>query len=279
MYPDGFVSNDTIVTAIGTGAGCCSSSRGGSPGDIGVASWPSRSLFPDGWRELLASSLPLYTRMPEDLRTRLEPLVRRFIDDVRFVGCDGLEVTAEMRLVIATQACLLIAENDQTAYRDLMSVLVYPDAFVINREDEDEAGVVTQYEDVISGESVETARVLLSWRDVQERPEDGEILNVVLHEFAHYLDHSVDGVFTDLEGRNKNLEDWHAILEREFNAHVEAVERDEPTLIHPDGADHPAEFFAYSTEVFFEAPRELLARHPDLYAGSQTSYGLDPAGW
>ncbi len=202
-------------------------------------------------------SLPLYNRMPEALRGRLEPLVRRFIDDVRFVGCDGLEVTAEMRLVVATQACLLVVENDQTAYRELMSVLIYPDAFVVNREEEDEAGVVTEFEDALSGESVDTARVLLSWRDVMEPPAEGEVFNVVLHEFAHYLDHSVDGVFTDLEGRNRNLEDWHAILEREFNAHVAAVEQDEHTLIHPDGADHPAEFFAYSTEVFFEASREM----------------------
>jgi Mlc titration factor MtfA (ptsG expression regulator) len=279
MSQDGYVSNDTIVTMLAAGAAVLIL--------IGVwFAWRHRRRelaiaepFPDGWRELLAANLPLYTRMPETLRLRLEPLVRRFLGDIRFVGCDGLQVTAEMRLIIAMQACLLIVENDQTAYRDLMSVLIYPDAFVVNREDEDEAGVVTQYEDAISGESVETARVLLSWRDIKERPADGEILNVVLHEFAHYLDHSVDGAFTDLEGSNKNLEDWHAILEREFTAHVAAVEREEHTLIQADGADHPAEFFAYSTEVFFEAPRELLARHPELYGGLKRAYGLDPAEW
>lgn len=279
MSPEVDISNDTVVTFLAAIAGVIALV-------IAWFAWRHRRRelaiaepFPDGWRELLVQGLPLYTRMPEALRSRLEPLVRRFLNGIRFVGCDGLEVTAEMRLIVATQACLLIVENDQTAYRDLMSVLIYPDAFVVNREEEDDAGVVTEYEDAISGESVDTARVLLSWRDVKEPSEDGEIINVVLHEFAHYLDHSVDGVFTDLEGRNRNLEDWHAILEREFNAHVAAVERGEHTLIQPDGADHPAEFFAYSTEVFFEASREMKERHPLLYDGLKRAYGLDPADW
>ncbi len=84
-----------------------------------------------------------------------------------------------------------------------MSVLLYPDEFVVNRTTEDEAGVVTQYEDVLSGESVDTARVVLSWRDIKEPLEEGDICNVVLHEFAHYLDHSVDGAFTDVEDRQQ----------------------------------------------------------------------------
>jgi Mlc titration factor MtfA (ptsG expression regulator) len=235
--------------------------------------------FPAEWRALLESSLALYRRMPRDLRMRLEPLVRAFLNDVRFVGCDGLAVTDEMRLIIAAQACLLIVENDPHAYRDLMSVLIYPDEFVVNRTDEDEAGVVTEFEDVLAGESIDTARIVLSWRDVTETPAEGEICNVVLHEFAHYLDNSVAGAFTDIEGRNEALEDWHDILESEFSAHCEAVDEGKETLVNPDGAEHPAEFFAYATEVFFEASVEMRDRHPLLYDGLKRAYRLDPAGW
>jgi Mlc titration factor MtfA (ptsG expression regulator) len=235
--------------------------------------------FPDEWREWLMASCPVYRRMPEALRRRLEPAVRAFLRDIRFVGCNGLTVTDEMRVLIATQACMLIVARHPGAYRDLMSVLVYPEEFVVNRQAEDEAGVVTEFEDVLSGESHDTSRIVLSWRDVIEPPAEEEICNVVLHEFAHYLDSSVGGDFTDLDSRHESLQDWHEILEAEFNDHADAVENDEDTLINPDGAEHPSEFFAYATEVFFEAPEALKDRHPKLYEGLKETYGLDPASW
>lgn len=235
--------------------------------------------FPEEWRAFLNRFSTVYSRMPEDLRRRLEPVVRAFLRDVRFVGCNGLTVTDDMRVLIAAQACMLIAERNPGAYRDLMSVLLYPEEFVVNRRDESEAGVVTEFEDVLSGESHDTSRIVLSWRDVIEAPGEDEICNVVLHEFAHYLDSSVGGDFTDLESRHESLQDWHEILEAEFNNHADAVERDEDTLINPDGAEHPSEFFAYATEVFFEAPAALKDYHPRLYEGLKQAYGLDPAAW
>ena len=235
--------------------------------------------FSPAWRVLLESSLPLYSRMPPALRLTLEPLVRTFLDDVRFVGCDGLTVTDEMRLVIAFQASVLVARRNPNAYHDLMSVLIYPEQFVVSRTNEDEAGVVTEFEDVLSGESQDTSRIVLSWRDIQEPPAEGEVFNVVLHEFAHYLDNSVGGAFTDLEDRSEALQDWHDVLESEFNAHCAALEAGADTLIDPEGAEHPSEFFAYATEVFFEAPAPMKQRHPHLYAGLQGAYGLDPASW
>jgi hypothetical protein len=235
--------------------------------------------FPADWREFLNASSAVYRRMPEDLRKRLEPVVRAFLRDIRFVGCNGLAVTDEMRVLIATQACMLIVARNPDAYRDLISVLLYPEEFVVNRRDEDEAGVVTEFEDVLSGESHDTSRIVLSWRDIIEPPAEGEICNVVLHEFAHYLDSSLGGEFTDLESRHESLQDWHDILEAGFNDHVDAVENDEETLVNPDGAEHPSEFFAYATEVFFEAPAALKDRHPRLYEGLKQAYGLDPAAW
>lgn len=235
--------------------------------------------FPPEWRSLLEDALPLYSRMPPALRTRIEPIAHSFLADVAFVGCQGLEVTDEMRLVIAVQACLLIVERDPTAYSTLSSVLIYPDEFVVNQADEDETGVVTEGEQVLSGQTVDTARIILSWRDVQESGSDGEPYNVVLHEFAHYLDHSVDGVLSDTGARREAFEAWHDVLDREFDALCEALDRGEETLIDPYAAEHPAEFFAVATETFFEAAAEFRRRHPPLYTELQRFYGLDPATW
>jgi Mlc titration factor MtfA (ptsG expression regulator) len=235
--------------------------------------------FPHHWRELLEARLPLYARMPMDLRLRLEPVVRAFLADVEFVGCAGLEVTDEMRLVIAAQACLLIVEHGPDAYSSLRSVLVYPDEFVVEEAEEDEAGVVIEGTRVLSGQTFETDRIVLSWRDVRESSPNGDAYNVVLHEFAHYLDHSVGGALTSVSSRHEALKDWHEILEREYQALCDAVERGEETLIDPYGAEDPAEFFAVATETFFELPHEMRELHPHLYDELRRFYGLDPVSW
>jgi Mlc titration factor MtfA (ptsG expression regulator) len=101
----------------------------------------------------------------------------------------------------------------------------------------------------------------------------------VLHEFAHYLDNSVGGLLTDTESGSEKLKDWHDMLAREYEAFCDAVDRDEETLIDENAAEHPAEFFAYATEVFFEQPARLVRQHPALYAQLRSFYGLDPAAW
>ena len=45
------------------------------------------------------------------------------------------------------------------------------------------------------------------------------------------------------------------------------------------GATNPAEFFAVATESFFEKPRQMKKRHPDLYEELRLYYRLDPAEW
>jgi MtfA peptidase len=238
-----------------------------------------REPFPPAWRNLLERSVPLYRKLPGDLRSRLEPHVREFLLDVDFIGCQGLAVTDEMRLVIATQACLLIVGSRAGKFRSLYSVLLYPEEFVVAEKDEDEAGVVTEGTRALSGQTFETSRIVLSWRDVQEGSAEDEAYNVVLHEFAHYLDHSVGGALTKPSSRHRALERWHAVLSREYEALCDAVDAGEPTLIDPYGAEHLEEFFAVATETFFELPRELQRLHSHLYAELSRFYGLDPASW
>ena len=235
--------------------------------------------FPAEWRALLERSLPLYRRIPPDLRLKLEPVVRAFLHDVQFIGCRGLQVTEEMRLVIAVQACLLVVARDPRAYESLGSVLLYPDEFVVNQTDEDEAGVVTEGESVLSGQSLDTAQIVLSWQDVQDHGSEGEIYNVVVHELAHFLDNALDGTLTDTRSGREDFEAWHDLLEREYRALCDAVDRGDDTLIDPYGTESTIEFFAVATEAFFEQPAQLQRLHPALYTGLATFYGLDPADW
>jgi hypothetical protein len=70
---------------------------------------------------------------------------------------------------------------------------------------------------------------------------------------------------------------WARVLGKEYDALVREAERHHRTLIDRYGAVNPAEFFAVVTETFFEKPRELRARHAELYDQMRSFYLQDPA--
>jgi MtfA peptidase len=230
---------------------------------------------------LLHARLPVYGRLPESLRQRLTGAIRIFLADKRFVGCNGLTVTAEMRMVIAAHACLLIVNRpgvpERGVYPELQSILVYPDEFVVPEEHEDENGLVTAGRQVLSGQAWEASRIILSWADVEAS--DGDY-NVVLHEFAHYLDME-DDVMNGAPalGSRDRYTAWSAAFTKEYEQLEADLEAARDTLIDPYAATDPAEFFAVVTEVFIGRPHELAREHPDLYGLLSEYYGYDPRDW
>ncbi|HJS22587.1 MAG TPA: M90 family metallopeptidase [Steroidobacteraceae bacterium] len=237
--------------------------------------------LPAAWREHFERELPFYRAMPADLRARLDGLVQQFVAEKEFVGCRGLEVSLEMKLTIAAQACLLVVNRAARLYDELHSVLVYPAAFIAPHEHHDEAGVVHRHDRVLSGETWDTHRVILSWDDVQaSAAERGSGFNVVYHEFAHYLD-AEDGHVNGapLLGESVHYERWSKVMKEEFEKLQDAAARNQPTLIDPYGAEDPGEFFAVVTETFFELPAELREQHAALYDEFRRYYRLDPASW
>lgn len=220
-------------------------------------------------------NVPAARRMPPGLRARLEALMGAFLAEKEFVGCNGLVVTDEMRATIAALASLLVLGR-RGHYDELHSILLYPTAFWVEDEVEDEAGVVERRRRVLSGEAWQSSRIILSWDDVLEAArEPGSGYNVALHEFAHYLD--AEGL--GLAGSDRPLADWADDLAAEFESLLDAVDRGDDTFLDPYAAEDEGEFFAVASEDFFERPAGLRSEHPRLYALLREFYALDPAAW
>lgn len=221
-------------------------------------------------RQLLDAEVRLWRRLPAPLKERLLPRIEEFLQRVPFEGAHGFEVTEAMRVTIAAQACIVTLGADDYPFDALHGVTVHPDEFLVEERDEDEeTGVVTEGYRALSGQAQGSDRIVLSWRDVAdaETREDG--YNVVIHEFTHFLEHSHPGGDPAA----------HAALESAHAALCDAVDRGEPTLLDPYGAEDLTEFLAVAAEFFFELPRELRARHPTLYVLLRDSFKLDPASW
>jgi len=145
--------------------------------------------LPESVRDAADFRLPIRARLPAALRRRHDGLINAFLAEKRFVECNGLVIDDEIRATIAAQACLLLLGRPGSLYDDLRSILVYPTAFWVEDEVHDEDGLVTRRRRALSGEAWDSHRIVLSWEDITESaatPDDG--FNLVLHEFAHYLE-------------------------------------------------------------------------------------------
>lgn len=237
--------------------------------------------FPAEWIAILQANIPVYSRLPEVLRSQLHGGIKRFIRDKKFYGCDGLVMTDEIRVTIAGEACLLLLNRSTNHFYKLHHILVYPDSFVASREEQNEAGVVSQKSTGLLGESWSRGKVILSWDDVIKGASnfsDGH--NVVLHEFAHQLDQesgSANGA--PLLGARSSYQRWATVLSEEFVQLQRQTQHGYRSVIDQYGATNPAEFFAVVTETFFERPHQLRKRHPELFEQMKDFYAVDPSQW
>jgi Mlc titration factor MtfA (ptsG expression regulator) len=138
-------------------------------------------------------------------------------------------------------------------------------------------GHVLEGEDARLGEAWRDGVVILAWDEVKcgaADVRDGQ--NVVLHEFAHQLDQqdgTADGTPV-LESRSQYMS-WARVLGAEYERLRRNAWLGRPGLLDEYGATDPAEFFAVATECFFEKPKELRRKHPELYDELLAYYRLD----
>lgn len=237
-----------------------------------------REAVPPAWREIVARNVPLAARLPAPDQERLLRLTQVFLRDKPMEGV-GLELTEEIRVTVAAQACLLLLHLDYPCYPTLRRVLIYPGVFHPRRTDMPRFGEIHREPQATLGEAWTSGVVVLSWDSSlvgSLNPEEGH--NVVLHEFAHVLDGengAMDGL--PLLDHPSAYRTWGYVFRALYERQVEAALDGGETPLHPYGATNPAEFFAVATEAFFQTPAALRQRLPDLYEELRKFYRQDPA--
>lgn len=241
----------------------------------------SAAPFPPEWDTILEKKVAFYRRLPDNLREQLRRDIKIFLDEKRFEGLGGLEMTDEIRVTIAAGACLLLLNRENRNYPGLISILVYPGAYVAEETAHIGGGVYVEGPVVRLGESWKHGSVVLAWDNVKQgalNPGDGH--NVVLHEFAHQLDQE-DGLAdgAPVLGEQSGYAVWAEIMNEEYERLREISEHNGESVMDEYGATDPAEFFAVATETFFEKPLQLKKKSPYLYAELKEFYKVDPAEW
>jgi Mlc titration factor MtfA (ptsG expression regulator) len=237
--------------------------------------------LPDEWRSIVGRNVPYYRCLPKEQQAELDGLIQVFLAEKSFEGAGGLEMTDEIRVTIAAQACMLLLGREPRFYPGLDAIIVYPHAYVAGQARRNPDGTVTDRAQVRLGESWKQGALVLSWGDVvrgARNIHDGH--NVVFHEFAHQLDAesgAADGA-PPLE-KGSMYASWARVLGAEYEDLTRRLRRHAPTFLRAYAATNHAEFFAVTTEFFFERPRAMRASHPELYEQLAAFYRQDPAKW
>jgi Mlc titration factor MtfA (ptsG expression regulator) len=236
--------------------------------------------IPPEWDAIVQRNVALARHLPPADRERLLRLAQLFLDEEPMEGCNGLELTEEIRVTIAAQACLLLLNLRYPRYPRLKRILVYPGTFVPHRiRPLGSGGTVEQPPVPELGEAWESGTVILSWpSSLAGGRNRSDAHNVVLHEFAHVLDQE-DGVADGVPILEppSSYRVWGYVMGHHFTRHRQLVEQAAETGLDPYGATNRAEFFAVVTEAFFEQPHELLQEAPEVYEELRKFYNQDPA--
>ena len=72
--------------------------------------------FPEEYVQFIKKYIPIYERLPEELKTQLQGFINVFLGEKKFVGCGGQEITDEVKVTIAAQACMLLLNRKTNFY-------------------------------------------------------------------------------------------------------------------------------------------------------------------
>jgi len=239
----------------------------------------ARRAIPDALWDAVLARYPFLARLSEADRAELRRLSSLFLDSKEFTGAQGFTVTDDVAVSVAAQACLPVLRLGLGGYEGFVGIVIHPDEVLARRSVTDEAGVVHEYDEPLSGEAMEHGPVMLSWRDVDDAGQTADdAYNVVIHEFVHVLD-MADGMADGVPGIADAAahQAWVRTMDAEYAAFCDLVDCGRETLLDPYGAHGPDEFFAVAAEAFFVAPRRFVAEHPRLYAAFRDWFRQDPA--
>ncbi len=139
-------------------------------------------------------------------------------------------------------------------------------------------GLHLEGQTALEGQAWHRGPVIISWADVVD-PQRSTPHNLVVHEFSHQLDMLDD----DADGipplPQEQQEVWSDVNERALDQLRADCASGRGGVLDCYGCENPAEFFAVSSEAFFEAPDELAAEYPELFEQLRAFYRSDPRIW
>ena len=228
-----------------------------------------REPFPAEWEAVLQRDVVFFRVLDASAQQRFRRQIQVFLGEKRITGIK-VQVDTVTRLLAAASAVIPIFGFPDWEWDQITEVLIYPTRFDGEFKFGDEQGrnilgmvgtgslnrlMILSKPDLISG-----------FRNATDKR------NVGVHEFAHLID-KTDGVIDGVPRvglDRQTIGPWLDLVRRKM-AEIEAGKSD----INRYGLTNEAEFFAVTSEYFFERPGTMRRKHPVLYEALERVFNQD----
>lgn len=193
---------------------------------------------------------------PVDQREFLER-IQWFIANKDFQGMEGLQMTNEIRTIVAASAIQITFRLPLWKFPSFQTFRIHPESFY--------SRMLRKY---LKGGAGHTGQVWFSLKDYREGfadPDNG--INLGLHEMAHAL-------VVEMQNGKLDHEFTHAFerIEALAKDRIPKIKNKQFTYLRAYAGTNDMEFIAVTTEYFFEQPDKLRAADPELYEAFSELY-------
>lgn len=214
--------------------------------------------IPENYKSLLSGQVPFYNNLDEERKSEFETRVQHFLATTRITGVNTVVEDID-KVLTAASAVIPIFNFPGWEYVNLHEVLLYPDSFDHEFQQE---GTNRSVIGMVGNGAMNHVMILSQHELRQAFVNKTGKTNTAIHEFVHLVDKtdgSIDGVPEFILDK-KYILPWLQLMRKE----IELIIKDRSD-INPYGATNEAEFFAVVSEYFFERPKLLKEKHPELF--------------
>jgi Mlc titration factor MtfA (ptsG expression regulator) len=216
--------------------------------------------FPSHWHDILLKEVAFYKNLEAGEQKRFQNRMMQFLSEV-YIDSVDFEIEDLDKILIAASAVIPVFAFKEWHYPTVSGILIYPDNFNEDFEFSDKskskriAGVV--------GTGRLEKKMILSRKALYHGfKNSNDKRNTAIHEFVHLIDKmddKIDGI-PEILMQNTYSIPWLKLVHDE----MEAINNDKSD-IRAYGGTKQAEFFAVASEYFFENPKLMKRKHPELY--------------
>jgi Mlc titration factor MtfA (ptsG expression regulator) len=209
----------------------------------------------DKWRNVLKQEVNFYNQLNKKEKLLFEHKILLFFIDYELKSAD-FELQDNDKLLIAASAVIPVFAFDDWDYVYLQTITVFEDAFEFNHPFIEDG-------QLLNGLVDKNGNMYLSINAVRNGfayEKDGK--NTAIHEFIHLLDMQdgeVDGIPERIL-KKQYIIPWINLMDEE----IERICQEKSVLGEYACTNRP-EFFAEASVCFFENPRLMSIKHPELY--------------
>ncbi|SEE64390.1 hypothetical protein SAMN04487765_3554 [Tenacibaculum sp. MAR_2010_89] len=218
----------------------------------------SKLPFKKAWEIILIKNVAFYNALSNNEKKIFQYKIQEFLLNCNVIGVNTV-VNDVDKVLIASSAIIPIFNFPEWKYPNISEVILYPTIFNENFQTK---GPNRNILGMVGNGYLEGKMILSKPALHLGFQNESDKKNTAIHEFIHLidkLDGTIDGIPKVLLEKQYIIP-WIDLMNKKMGEIYTKT-----SDINPYGGTNRAEFFSVASEYFFERPKLLAKKHPQLY--------------